>query len=155
MSLRIPRRQYADLYGPTVGDRVRLADTDLLIRIERDLTTPGERRSSAAARSSATAWASRRGDAREATLDTVITNAVIIDHWGIVKADIGIRDGRIVAVGKAGNPDLMAGVSPDMVIGAGHGSHRRRRQDRHRGRARQPHPLHLPAGRDRGRSAPG
>ncbi|MET0486384.1 MAG: urease subunit alpha [Candidatus Rokuibacteriota bacterium] len=120
MTLRIPRRQYADLYGPTVGDRVRLADTDLLIRIERDLTTPGEEAKFGGGKVIRDGMGqSTRATRAEATLDTVITNAVIIDHWGIVKADIGIRDGRIVAVGKAGNPDLMAGVTPGMVIGAG------------------------------------
>jgi urease subunit alpha len=119
MSLRIPRRQYADLYGPTVGDRVRLADTDLLIRVERDLTTPGEEAKFGGGKVIRDGMGqSARATRAEATLDTVITNAVIIDHWGIVKADIGIRDGRIVAVGKAGNPDLMAGVTPSMVIGA-------------------------------------
>ncbi len=151
MTLRIPRRQYADLYGPTVGDRVRLADTDLLIQIERDLTTPGEEAKFGGGKVIRDGMGqSARATRAEATLDLVITNAVIIDHWGIVKADIGIRDGRIVAVGKAGNPDLMAGVD------ARHGDRRRHRgdrgrgQDRHRGRPRHPHPLHLPADRDRG-----
>ena len=119
MSLRIPRRQYADLYGPTVGDRVRLADTDLLIRIERDLTTPGEEAKFGGGKVIRDGMGqSARATRAQQTLDTVITNAVIIDHWGIVKADIGIRDGRIVAVGKAGNPDLMAGVTPGMTVGA-------------------------------------
>src|SRR6202795_4136844 len=120
MSLKIPRRQYAELYGPTTGDRVRLADTDLFIEIERDLTTPGDEakfgggkvlRDGMGQSASATSQAG--------ALDLVITNAVIVDHWGIVKADIGIRAGRIAAIGKAGNPDLMAGVLPGMVIGAG------------------------------------
>jgi urease subunit alpha len=119
MTLRIPRRQYADLYGPTVGDRVRLADTDLLIRIERDLTTAGEEAKFGGGKVIRDGMGqSSRATRAEGTLDTVITNAVIIDHWGIVKADIGIRDGRIVAVGKAGNPDLMAGVTPGMTVGA-------------------------------------
>jgi urease subunit alpha len=120
MSLRIPRRQYADLYGPTTGDRIRLADTDLLIRIERDLTVPGEEAKFGGGKVIRDGMGqSARATRSEATLDTVITNAVVVDHWGIVKADIGIRDGRIVAIGKAGNPDLMAGVTPGMVIGAG------------------------------------
>ena len=97
MTLRIPRRQYADLYGPTVGDRVRLADTELLIEIEHDLTTlrrGGEvRRRQGDPRRHGPVGA---GHARGGALDLVITNALIIDHWGIVKADIGIRDGRIV-----------------------------------------------------------
>ena len=120
MTLRIPRRQYADLYGPTTGDRVRLADTDLLIRIERDLTVPGEEAKFGGGKVIRDGMGqSARATRAEQTLDTVITNAVIIDHWGIVKADIGIRDGRIVAIGKAGNPDLMAGITPGMTIGAG------------------------------------
>src|SRR6202008_2561734 len=120
MSLEIPRRQYASLYGPTTGDRVRLADTDLLIEIERDLTTPGDEakfgggkvlRDGMGQSASATSQAG--------ALDVVITNAVIVDHWGIVKADIGIRGGRIVGIGKAGNPDIMSGVTSGMVVGAG------------------------------------
>ncbi len=119
MSLRIPRRQYADLYGPTTGDRVRLADTDLLIRIERDLTVPGEEAKFGGGKVIRDGMGqSARATRAERTLDTVVTNAVIVDHWGIVKADIGIRDGRIVAIGKAGNPDLMAGVTPGMIVGA-------------------------------------
>jgi urease subunit alpha len=119
MSLRISRRQYADLYGPTTGDRVRLADTDLLIRIERDLTVAGEEAKFGGGKVIRDGMGqSARATRGEQTLDTVVTNAVIVDHWGIVKADIGIRDGRIVGIGKAGNPDLMAGVSPGMVIGA-------------------------------------
>jgi urease subunit alpha len=120
MSLKIPRRQYADLYGPTTGDRVRLADTELFIEIERDLTTPGEEAKFGGGKvirdgmgQSATAVA---GDG---VLDLVITNAVIVDHGGIYKADIGIRNGRIAGIGKAGNPDVMSGVTPGMIIGAG------------------------------------
>ncbi len=120
MTLRIGRRQYADLYGPTVGDRVRLADTDLLIRIERDLTTPGEEAKFGGGKVLRDGMGqSSRATRAGGTLDVVITNAVIVDHWGIVKADIGIRDGVIVGIGKAGNPDLMAGVTPRMVVGAG------------------------------------
>ena len=119
MTLRIPRRQYADLYGPTTGDRVRLADTDLLIRIERDLTVPGEEAKFGGGKVIRDGMGqSSRATRGEQTLDTVITNAIVVDHQGIVKADIGIRDGRIVGLGKAGNPDLMAGVTPGMVIGA-------------------------------------
>jgi urease subunit alpha len=120
MTLRIPRRQYADLYGPTTGDRIRLADTELIVEIERDLTIPGEEAKFGGGKvlrdgmgQSATATA--EGGA----LDLVITNAVILDHWGIVKADIGIRGGRIAAIGKAGNPDIMDDVTPGMVVGSG------------------------------------
>ena len=119
MSLRLSRRQYADLYGPTTGDRVRLADTELFIRIERDLTVPGEEAKFGGGKVIRDGMGqSARATRADGVLDCVITNAVIVDHGGIVKADIGIRDGRIVAVGKAGNPDVMAGVSPNMVIGA-------------------------------------
>jgi urease subunit alpha len=120
MSLRLTRRQYADLYGPTTGDRVRLADTELFIRIERDLTSPGEEAKFGGGKVIRDGMGqSSRATRADGVLDTVITNAVIVDHWGIVKADIGIREGRIVGIGKAGNPDLMAGVTPGMVIGAG------------------------------------
>jgi urease subunit alpha len=120
MTLRLTRRQYADLYGPTTGDRVRLADTDLLIRIERDLTVPGEEAKFGGGKviRDGMGQASRATRA-DGVLDCVVTNAVIVDHWGIVKADIGIRDGRIAGIGKAGNPDLMAGVTPGMTVGAG------------------------------------
>ncbi|MEW6543298.1 MAG: urease subunit alpha [Nitrospirota bacterium] len=118
--MKIPRRQYADLYGPTVGDRVRLADTELIVEVEKDLTTPGEEAKFGGGKvirdgMGQSPAATRAGGA----LDLVITNAVILDYWGIVKADIGIRDGRIVGIGKAGNPDLMAGVTPELVIGPG------------------------------------
>jgi urease subunit alpha len=120
MSLKIPRRQYADLYGPTVGDRVRLADTELFIEIEKDLTTPGEEAKFGGGK----VLRDGMGQSASATdadgvLDLVITNAVIVDHGGIYKADIGIRNGRIAGIGKAGNPDTMTGVTPGMVIGAG------------------------------------
>ena len=120
MSLRIPRRQYADLYGPTAGDRIRLADTDLLIEVEQDLTVPGEEARFGGGKVIRDGMGqSSRLTRAQGALDTVITNGVILDHWGIVKADIGIRDGRVVAIGKAGNPDIMDGVTPGMTIGAG------------------------------------
>src|SRR5579872_1773045 len=120
MALEIPRRQYASLYGPTTGDRIRLADTELLIEIERDLTTPGDEAKFGGGK----VLRDGMGQSASATLqagalDVVITNAVIVDHWGIVKADIGIRGGRIVGIGKAGNPDIMNGVTPGMIVGAG------------------------------------
>src|SRR6266403_976854 len=120
MSLKIPRRQYADLYGPTTGDRVRLADTDLFIEIEQDLTTPGEEAKFGGGkviRDGMGQSASATG--ADGVLDLVITNAMIVDHGGIYKADIGIRNGRIAGIGKAGNPDVMSGVTSGMVIGAG------------------------------------
>src|SRR6202140_1466174 len=120
MSLKIPRRQYADLYGPTTGDRVRLADTELFIEIETDLTTPGEEAKFGGGkviRDGMGQSASATG--ADGVLDLVITNAVIVDHGGIYKADIGIRNSRIAGIGKAGNPSVMSGVTPGMVIGAG------------------------------------
>ncbi len=120
MTLRIPRRQYADLYGPTTGDRVRLADTELFIEIERDMTVYGEEAKFGGGKVVRDGMGqSSRATSADGTLDVVVTGAIILDHWGIVKADIGIRGGRIVAVGKAGNPDVMSGVTPGMVIGAG------------------------------------
>ena len=121
MSLTIPRRTYADLYGPTTGDRVRLADTELVVEIEKDFTSYGDEITFGGGKvirdgMGQSSLATREGE--HGALDVVITNAVIIDHWGIVKGDIGIRDGRIVKVGKAGNPDTMEGVDPDLVVGA-------------------------------------
>jgi len=121
MSLPIPRRTYADLYGPTKADRVRLADTELVVEVERDYTTYGDEVTFGGGKvirdgMGQSSTAVREGPA--GALDLVITNALIIDHWGIVKGDIGIRDGRIVKVGKAGNPDTMEGVDPELVIGA-------------------------------------
>src|SRR3984957_5270094 len=119
MTLEIPRRQYAALYGPTTGDRIRLADTELLIEIERDLTTPGDEAKFGGGKVLRDGMGQSASVTSQAgALDMVITNAVVVDHWGIVKADIGIRGGRIVAVGKAGNPDIMDGVTPGMVVGA-------------------------------------
>ena len=120
MSLKIPRRQYADLYGPTTGDRVRLADTDLFIEVEKDLTTPGEEAKFGGGKVIRDGMGqSASVVAADGVLDLVITNAVIVDHGGIYKADIGIRNGRIAGIGKAGNPDVMSGVTPGMIIGAG------------------------------------
>jgi urease subunit alpha len=119
VSLRLARKQYADLYGPTVGDRVRLADTELLIEVERDFTVYGDEVKFGGGKVIRDGMGqSARATTAEGALDCVVTNALILDHWGIVKADIGIKGGRIVGIGKAGNPDLMAGVSPGMVIGA-------------------------------------
>jgi urease subunit alpha len=119
MTLEIPRRQYASLYGPTAGDRIRLADTELLIEIEQDLTTPGDEAKFGGGKVLRDGMGqSASATSESGALDVVITNALIVDHWGIVKADIGIRGGRIVGIGKAGNPDIMSGVTPGMVVGA-------------------------------------
>jgi urease subunit alpha len=120
MTLSIPRRTYADLYGPTTGDRVRLADTELIIEVEKDFTVYGDEIAFGGGKviRDGMGQSSRvtRGETPGA-LDLVITNALIVDHWGIVKGDIGVKDGRIVKVGKAGNPDTMAGVDPELVVG--------------------------------------
>src|ERR1700754_3736796 len=119
MSLEIPRRIYADLYGPTTGDRVRLADTELVVEVEKDFTAYGDEITFGGGKVIRDGMGqSSRATRADGVLDLVITNALIVDHWGIVKADIGIRDGRIVKVGKAGNPDTMAGVVPQLGVGA-------------------------------------
>ncbi|MGI5199795.1 urease subunit alpha [Streptomyces sp. CA-288835] len=117
----LSRAAYADLFGPTTGDRIRLADTDLLIEIEEDRSGGPGRAGDEAVFGGGKVIRESMGQSRatraEGTPDTVITGAVIVDHWGIVKADVGIRDGRITGIGKAGNPDTMDGVHPDLVIG--------------------------------------
>jgi len=121
VSIRIPRRTYADLYGPTTGDRVRLADTELIVEVEQDYAVYGEEIPFGGGKVIRDGMGQSSTAIRESehgALDLVITNALIIDHWGIVKADVGIRDGRIVKIGKAGNPDMQAGVDPDLVVGA-------------------------------------
>ncbi|MBT2387603.1 urease subunit alpha [Streptomyces sp. ISL-11] len=115
------RAAYAELYGPTAGDRIRLADTDLLIEIEEDRSGGPGHAGDEAVFGGGKVIRESMGQARttraEGAPDTVVTGAVVLDHWGIVKADIGIRDGRITGIGKAGNPDTMDGVHPDLVIG--------------------------------------
>lgn len=113
----VDRRRYAALYGPTAGDRIRLADTNLLIEVERDLCVGGDEAVFGGGKVIRESMGQSAATRAEGTPDTVITGAVVLDHWGVVKADIGIRDGRIVALGKAGNPDTMDGVHPDLVIG--------------------------------------
>jgi urease subunit alpha len=113
----LDRRRYAALYGPTAHDRIRLADTDLLIEIEQDRSAGGDEAVFGGGKVIRESMGQSRATRAEGTPDTVITGAVVLDHWGIVKADIGIRDGRITALGKAGNPDTMDGVHPDLVIG--------------------------------------
>ena len=114
---RMPRAAYADMFGPTTGDRVRLADTELIVEVERDLTTYGEEVKFGGGKVIRDGMGQSQASQAEGAVDTVITNALIIDHWGIVKADIGIKDGRIAEIGKAGNPDIQPGV--DIVIGPG------------------------------------
>ena len=117
----IDRRAYAEIYGPTVGDRVRLADTELVIEVEQDHTLAaggyGEEVKFGGGKTIRDGMAQSQRTRAEGAVDTVLTNALILDHWGIVKADIGLKDGRIAAVGKAGNPDTQPGVG--IVIGPG------------------------------------
>lgn len=117
----ISREAYADLFGPTTGDRIRLADTDLLIEIEEDRSGGPGRAGDEAVFGGGKVIRESMGQATatraDGAPDTVITGAVVVDHWGVVKADVGIRDGRIAGIGKAGNPDTMDGVHPDLVIG--------------------------------------
>ena len=115
MPAKISRHAYADMYGPTTGDRVRLADTDLIIEVERDLTIYGEEVKFGGGKVIRDGMGQSQATRTEGAVDTVITNALIVDHSGIYKADIGLRDGRIAAIGKAGNPDTQPGVT--IVIG--------------------------------------
>ena len=115
--VEISRAHYRRLYGPTTGDRVRLADTDLLIEVERDLCFGGEEAVFGGGKVIRESMGQSGRTRAEGAPDLVITGALILDHWGIVKADIGVRDGRIVGIGKAGNPDTMNGVHPALVIG--------------------------------------
>ena len=114
---RITRRAYADMFGPTTGDRVRLADTDLIVEVEHDLTIYGEEVKFGGGKVIRDGMGQSQASQAQGAVDTVITNALIIDHWGIVKADVAITNGRIAAIGKAGNPDVQPGV--DIIIGPG------------------------------------
>jgi len=117
--VKISRAAYAALYGPTTGDRLRLGDTDLVVRIERDLTHYGDEITFGGGKVIRDGMGQHPTATRdEGVLDTVITNAVVLDHSGIFKADIGLRDGLIAGIGKAGNPLLMDGVTPGMIVGA-------------------------------------
>ena len=119
MSLHINRIKYANMYGPTVGDKVRLGDTELIIEVEKDYTVYGEENKFGGGKTIRDGMAQSSTRKRnEGVLDFLITGVLIIDHWGIVKADIGIKDGKIADIGKAGNPDIMDGVNANMIIGA-------------------------------------
>ena len=117
MAYRMDRQAYAETYGPTTGDRIRLADTELILEVERDFTTYGEEVKFGGGKVIRDGMGQSQQSRANGAVDTVITNALILDWWGIVKADIGLRDGRIVAIGKAGNPDITDGI--DIVIGPG------------------------------------
>ena len=113
----VARSEYVASYGPTVGDRVRLADTDIIIQIEQDHYAGGDEAVFGGGKSIRESMLQSARTRAEGTPDLVITGVIVLDHWGIVKADVGVRDGHIAAVGKAGNPDVMDGVHPDLVIG--------------------------------------
>ena len=115
--VEIDRARYRQLFGPTAGDRVRLADTDLVVEVERDLCVGGDEAVFGGGKVIRESMGQSGRTRADGTPDLVITGALIVDHWGIVKADIGVRDGRIVGIGKAGNPDTMTGVHPALVIG--------------------------------------
>src|SRR5476649_456733 len=116
MSLKIDKRAYAEMYGPTKGDRLRLADTGLVVEVEKDFTIYGEEVKFGGGKVIRDGMGQSQRVSKDIA-DTVITNALIIDHWGIVKADIAIKSGRIAAIGKAGNPDVQPGIT--IVIGPG------------------------------------
>src|SRR6202142_1947983 len=117
MPSKMSRAVYADMFGPTTGDRVRLADTDLIIEVEKDFCTYGEEVKFGGGKVIRDGMGQSQITNRAGAVDTVITNALILDHWGIVKADVGIKDGNIFAVGKAGNPDIQPNVT--IIIGPG------------------------------------
>ncbi|BDG07373.1 urease subunit alpha [Anaeromyxobacter paludicola] len=115
----LDRRHYAEIYGPTTGDRVRLGDTALVAEVERDLTSYGDECKFGGGKVLRDGMGQAAGVPDDEALDLVITNALILDHTGVYKADVGVKGGRIAGIGKAGNPDVMAGVTPGMVVGAG------------------------------------
>lgn len=117
MAYEINRAEYAAMYGPTTGDKVRLADTDLIIEVEKDFTTYGEEVKFGGGKVIRDGMGQSQITRHGGAVDTVVTNALILDYWGIVKADIGIKDGKIVAIGKAGNPDVQPDV--DIIVGPG------------------------------------
>ena len=117
MPFKMSRAHYANMFGPTTGDRIRLADTDLIVEVEKDFTTYGEEVKFGGGKVIRDGMGQSQRGRGEGAVDTVITNALIIDHWGIVKADVGIKDGKIAGIGKAGNPDVQPGVN--IIVGPG------------------------------------
>src|SRR5450432_4787478 len=117
MPQKISRSAYADIYGPTTGDKVRLGDTSLVLQVEKDFAVYGDECKFGGGKTIREGMGQATGVSDKDALDCVITNALIVDYTGIYKADIGIKNGMISGVGKAGNPDVMAGVSKNMVVG--------------------------------------
>ena len=144
---KIQRSVYADMFGPTTGDRVRLADTDLIIEVEKDFTVYGEEVKFGGGKVIRDGMGQSQATNKQGAVDTVITNALILDHWGIVKADVGIKGDRIVGDRQSRQSGYPA--RRHHRHRPRHGSHCRRRQNPHGRRLRHPHPFHLPAA-DRG-----
>ena len=125
MPVKMKRSAYADMFGPTKGDRVRLADTDIIIEVEKDFTTYGEEVKFGGGKVIRDGMGQSQVTNAKGAVDTVITNALILDHWGIVKADVGLKGGMIHSIGKAGNPDIQPGVTiivgpgPEVIAGEG------------------------------------
>src|SRR6202795_1747813 len=117
MTNKMSRSVYADMFGPTTGDRVRLADTDLIIEVEKDFTTYGEEVKFGGGKVIRDGMGQSQVTNKQGAADPCVPNAPIVDHWGIVKADVAIKEGMIVAIGKAGNPDIQPGVT--IIIGPG------------------------------------
>src|SRR5580692_9284297 len=117
MSYKMQRSHYAQMFGPTTGDRVRLGDTSLLLEVERDFTVYGDECKFGGGKTIREGQGQAAGIGQAEALDCVITNALVVDYTGIYKADIGIKDGRIAGIGKAGNPDVMPGVNKNMIVG--------------------------------------
>src|ERR1700720_3718685 len=117
MPIKMNRAAYAQMFGPTVGDKIRLADTDIVIEVEKDYTTYGEEVKFGGGKVIRDGMGQSQRSRSEGAVDTVVTNALILDHWGIAKVDIATKDGRIAAIGKAGNPDVQPNVN--IIIGPG------------------------------------
>src|SRR5580658_3114537 len=117
MPHKMKRRHYAEMFGPTTGDKVRLGDTSLVLEVERDFAVYGDECKFGGGKTIREGMGQAAGVGDAEALDCVITNALIVDYTGIYKADVGIKNGLISAIGKAGNPDVMDGVSPGMIVG--------------------------------------
>src|SRR5436305_7453029 len=117
MATKFPRAAYADMFGPTTGDRMRLADTDLVLEVEKDFTIYGDEVKFGGGKVIRDGMGQSQVTNRDGAVDCVITNVVVLDHWGIVKADVALKGGRIAGIGKAGNPDIQPGVT--IIIGPG------------------------------------
>src|SRR5882762_4001591 len=132
MPHRINRRAYADIFGPTTSDKVRLADTSLILQVERDHTHYGDECKFGGGKVLREGMGQAAGVNAKAALDSVITNALIVDYTGIYKADVGIKNGMIHAIGKAGNPDVMASVTPGLTVTSISSARSRRMKQSHR-----------------------